>query len=64
MRILALIAVIAAAALLFLLAAIPYAGGVCTAAGACRTADPAGLAELGLFGLACAGAGLLIRRRR
>ncbi len=58
-RIAGLVVVSFLAALLFLLSALPALGGACNADGTCTTFNLAGMIEVALFGLACAGIGLL-----
>ncbi len=47
----------------FALAAMPYLGGVCDAAG-CTSTNPAGVVLMIVFGACCAGIGLLAAWRR
>jgi len=59
LRIIALVFVSFAAVLLFLLGDLPALGGVCNANGACTTFNLPSVIEVVLFGLACAGIGML-----
>ena len=64
-RVAALVIVSFSAVVLFLLAVLPDVGGVCNTAGtSCTAFSLPGVVEVALFGVACAGIGLLAAWRK